>query len=352
MALAVRGGTNGAVVTTSTFDEAEFDGIIQAAVDAEATSLNIHHKSDMLKLPVSVKRTRDTLELLHLDNNYRLGALPRCIGDFPRLRWLNASYCRIKSIAPEIGKLSKLERLHLSNNVIEFLPTELWQLKSLEELRVNENELHFLPDGLLFLPKLRELAVVNNPFYTQDEIEGADAVTLVPPQKSIDCANCRIRVRNYLVSITFHNMCGHKDLPFVHFCCSEKCQELLNGSLATYDKNIGSKIRIVPPPGAAAVVVSEKTRGKDTTTTNNNNWALPVFPLITGATCFRKWKAKEIEKERNRERMSESKPEAVPPRQSLQGSPYPFIVVPQLYHTYAGDKLKLYLNLRTDVGLR
>lgn len=239
-----RGG--GALVTTSQFDEAEFDGIIQAAVDAEATSLNIHHKNDMLKLPVTVKRTRDTLELLHLDNNYRLGGLPRCIGDFPRLRWLNASYCRIKTVAPEIGKLSKLERLHLSNNVIDFLPIEIWQLKNLEELRVNENELRFLPDGLLFLSKLRELSVVNNPFFTAEEIEGADAATLVAPQRSVDCANCRIRVRNYLVSITFHNICGHKDLPFVHFCCSEKCQELLNGSLETYDKNIGSKVKVIP----------------------------------------------------------------------------------------------------------
>lgn len=239
----------GAVVTTS-FDEAEFDEIIQAAIDAETSSLNIHYKNDMLKLPPTVKRTRETLELLHIDNNYRLGSIPRCVGDLPLLRWLDGSYCRIKTIAPEIGRLRRLERLYLSNNIIDFLPTEVWQLKNLEELRLNENNLTVLPDGLLFLPKLRELSVVNNPFYTPESIAEAEAVTLVPPQRCIDCSSCRITVKNYLVFITFHNLCGHLDLPFVHFCCSEKCKELLDNTLANYDRDIGSKIKAIPDPRA------------------------------------------------------------------------------------------------------
>lgn len=228
-------------LASSKFDEEEFEAIIQAAVDAEAKTLNIHYKHDMLQLPTTVKRARDNLELLHLDNNYRLGALPRCIGDFPLLRWLNASYCRITRIAPEIGQLRRLERLYLNNNIIDFLPTELWKLKNLEELRLNENNICVLPDGLLFLPKLRELVLVNNPLYTREMVEGAEAVMLIPSQHCADCSNCRIPVRNYLVSITFHHLCGHKYLPFVHFCCSVECKTLLYRSLDQYDKTVDLK---------------------------------------------------------------------------------------------------------------
>lgn len=230
----------GSALIPAGFDEAELNSIIQAAVDSEARSLNVHYKNDMLKVPVTVKRTRDHMEMLHLDNNYRLGCLPACIGDFPRLRWLDASYCRVKTIAPEIGRLGKLERLHLSNNIIDFLPTELWQLKYLEELRVNENNLKVLPDGLLFLPKLREVSLENNPFYSPQEIEGAEAVTLIPPQKCVNCANCRILVRNYQVSITFHTLCGHASIPFVHFVCSDRCGELLQRSLEKYDADLAA----------------------------------------------------------------------------------------------------------------
>lgn len=228
------------LITTS-FDENEFEEIIQAAVDAETKTLNINYKHDMCKLPGTIKRTRDNLELLHLDNNYRLGGLPRCIGNFPLLRWLNASYCRITHVAPEIGNLRRLERLFLNNNIIDFLPTEVWKLKNLEELRLNENNLRVLPDGLLFLPRLRELVVMNNPLYTPEMVEGAEAVMLIPSQQCADCSNCRIPVRNYLVSITFHHLCGHECLPFVHFCCSEECKTLLYNSLDKYNKVLNCK---------------------------------------------------------------------------------------------------------------
>lgn len=232
----------------TTFDEEEFEAIVQAAVDAEAKALNIHYKHDMVKLPTTLKRARDHLELLHLDNNYRLGGLPRCIGDFPLLRWLNASYCRITRIAPEIGHLRRLERLYLNNNIIDFLPMELWKLKNLEELRLNENNLRVLPDGLLFLPRLRELVLTNNPLYTPEMVEGAEAVMLIPSQHCADCSNCRIPIRNYLVSITFHHLCGHNTLPFVHFCCSEECKTLLYRALDEYDKGVAFKTTGIVPP--------------------------------------------------------------------------------------------------------
>lgn len=219
-------------------DAEESDVCLQSilqAVDNGSTSLNLNFNSEIEELPAEVRMLREQLECLHIDNNYCVTALPPFVGDLHRLRWLNASYCHISRVAPQVCRLSKLERLFLSNNDISFLPSEMWQLKALEELRVDNNKLRVLPGGLLFLTRLRAVALENNPLYDPVEINGANAVSLVPSQPSIDCANCCVRVRNYVVSISFHSLAEHRELPFVFFTCSDVCLGHLRDRLAKHD---------------------------------------------------------------------------------------------------------------------
>lgn len=206
---------------------------ILSASDSGTAVLQLNYLEELKEIPSSLKLLREQLESLNLDNNYSLKTLPPMLGDFPRLRSLDASYCSIVTISPKVCFLNRLTRLILSNNNISFLPTEFGQLKKLEELHVGNNKLQVLPGGLVFLPDLRELSVENNPLYTQEEIDGAAHVTLVPPQTSVDCANCCVRSKNYQVTISFHTLPSHRKvpLPFVFFVCSDECQEHLTNRL-------------------------------------------------------------------------------------------------------------------------
>lgn len=200
-----------------------------------ATVLQLTHRHDMTALPSAIRSLRDSLEVLHVDNNYQLAALPSFLGDMPRLRWINASYCRLRRVEPAVCHLGELERLYLSNNRLEMLPMELWQLRALEELRVDNNELRMLPVGLLFLPKLREVTLENNPLLTAEEADGAAAAMLVPPQHYVSCDSCWVISRNYRVGLTFHNLLEHREVPFVHFTCSDVCEAHLLARLERYD---------------------------------------------------------------------------------------------------------------------
>ncbi|KAG8339258.1 putative Leucine rich repeat [Trypanosoma vivax] len=200
---------------------------IQQVYDQGSTTLHFSFKETLTSIPPAIKALRGTLEVLHVDNNYSLKTLSPAIGDLGRLRWLNASYCRLTSVPMELGRLSHLERLHLGNNLLDSLPMEFWQLKNLEELRVENNRLSLLPGGLLFLPRLKTLMLENNPLLVPEEVNGAAPTSLVPPLLSVDCSNCCVRMRNYEVFITFHNKAGHQMIPFMHCVCSSVCRHHL-----------------------------------------------------------------------------------------------------------------------------
>ncbi|KEG08451.1 leucine-rich repeat protein [Trypanosoma grayi] len=215
--------------------EERFLDAVQEAYDNKETVLHFSYQEDLDAIPPAIKALRNTLELLHIDNNYSLTALPPAIGDLGRLRWLNASYCRLSSLPMEIGRLSHLERLFLSNNVLPALPMEVWQLKSLQELRLDNNNLRVLPGGLLFLPRLETLTLENNPLLSPEDVAGAAPAMLVAPLLSVDCSNCCVRLRNYEVLITFHSIATLASVPFMHCVCSEACKLHLEVRLAEYD---------------------------------------------------------------------------------------------------------------------
>ncbi|KAG5484944.1 hypothetical protein LSCM1_07019 [Leishmania martiniquensis] len=216
-------------------DNAEAE--LEQALKDGADTLYFGHHFDCADVPPGIAALREQLEILHLDNNYRFTSISSRVTALTNLRWLNASYCSLRSVDSSIGRLSKLERLTLNNNMLTWLPLEMWQLRVLEELHIGNNKLRVLPGGLLFLPRLRDLTLENNPFYTREEVEGAAAATYIPAQLVIDCSACRISSRHYRVLTTFHSILSHRDIPFVHFVCSDACAGHLSSRLEMYDQS-------------------------------------------------------------------------------------------------------------------
>ncbi|KAG5506238.1 hypothetical protein JIQ42_07852 [Leishmania sp. Namibia] len=214
-------------------DTAEVE--VQETLEDGANTLYFSHHFDCTDVPPGIVALREQLEILHLDNNYRFTTISPRVTALTNLRWLNASYCSLRTVDSSISRLSKLERLTLNNNLLTWLPLEMWQLRALEELHIGNNQLRVLPGCLLFLPYLRDLTLENNPFYTREEVEGAAAATYIPAQRVVDCSACCICSRHYRVVVTFHSILNHRDIPFVHFVCSDKCAEHLSTRLETYD---------------------------------------------------------------------------------------------------------------------
>lgn len=215
-------------------DSAEVE--VQQVLEEGTNTLFFSHHFQCADVPPGIAALRDQLEILHVDNNYRFTSISPRITALTHLRWLNASYCALRSVDQSISRLSKLERLTLNNNVLDWLPLEMWQLKALEELHVGNNQLRVLPGCLLFLPRLRVVALENNPLYTREAIAGAAPATFIPPQRSVDCSACCIRSRYYQVLVTFNAIADLKEVPFVHFVCSETCANHVRDRLETYDQ--------------------------------------------------------------------------------------------------------------------
>ncbi|CCW71409.1 unnamed protein product [Phytomonas sp. Hart1] len=214
---------------------------VRSAYESQASGIIIQHEHNLLELPPCIKMLRSQLELLIIDNNYNLRHLPGFIGDFLRLRVLDASYCSIQHVDPRLGFLCRLEQLNLSNNKLEYLSIEASRLKSLRKLNVENNNMKVLPGGLLFLKHLEELTLENNPFYDPVEIEGAADVTLAPSLSIVECMNCSIPTRNYRTFISFHRLCQHVELPFVFYLCSDACQTQMRDRLDRY--NVAQRAR-------------------------------------------------------------------------------------------------------------
>jgi hypothetical protein len=231
----------------------KFTEQVQRAVQDDAAlenaTFNYNHDYELDVLPPAVKALRGVVEILHIDNCFRLQELHPGVGDLSRLRWLNVSYNKLQSLPSEVSRLTRLERLYAANNEIEFLPLEYWALKNLEELRLDNNRLRALPTYVLFLPKLRELLIENNPLLTSTEVDGAEPAVLFPPQRTGDCASCSIRFANSsMCFLSFHDVCGHKAVPIVHYVCSERCKEQLDERLHMYDAECKKKEEVYNSP--------------------------------------------------------------------------------------------------------
>lgn len=215
-------------------DTAEVE--LQQVLEDGANTLYFSHHFNYTDVPPDIAALREQLEVLHIDNNYRFTTISPRLTALTNLRWLNASYCSLRNVDSSISRLSKLERLTLNNNMLTWLPLDFWQLKALEELHMDNNHLHVLPGCLLFLPRLRVLTLENNPLYTHEEVDGAAAATYIPAQRSVDCSACCILSRNYKVFVTFHRIAGYRDVPFVHFVCSDECAVHMRTRLEAYDR--------------------------------------------------------------------------------------------------------------------
>lgn len=212
------------------------DVVIEQALEDGSNTFFLSHRYEGNDVPANISVLRDQLEVLHVDNNYNLDSISPRVTALSHLRWLNASYCAVRSIDPTISRLSKLERLTLNNNLLTWLPLEMWQLKELEELDLGNNKLRVLPGCLLFLPRLRVVTLENNPLITREEVAGAAAAMFIPPQHSVDCSGCCARIRDYEVFVTFHAFLGQRDVPFVHFACSNECASHVRNRLQRYDE--------------------------------------------------------------------------------------------------------------------
>ncbi|KAG5488357.1 uncharacterized protein JKF63_07952 [Porcisia hertigi] len=208
---------------------------VQLALRDGTNTLFFSHHVECTDVPRGIVALRDQLEILHVDNNYRFTSISPRVTALTNLRWLNASYCSLRSVDFSISRLTKLERLTLNNNMLDWLPPEMAQLKSLNELHIGNNKFRVLPGCLLFLPHLRLLEMENNPFCTREAVEGAAAVTFIPPQRIVMCSSCFIHSRYYHVFVTFHRILDHHDVPFVHLVCSEECAKHVRRRLEEYD---------------------------------------------------------------------------------------------------------------------
>lgn len=235
-------------MTSMTEAQQIFTDRVHASLDAGETTFNYNHDYDITAIPSSVKALRPVVQILHIDNNFRLTEIHPGVGDLNQLRWLNCSYNQLETVPPEIARLGRLERLYLNNNQLTHLPLEFWALKNLEEVRVDNNNIRALPTYFLFLPKLREVLLENNPLLTPAEADGAEAAMLFPPMRTGDCGSCSIRFTNSICFVTFHKCCGHENVPIVHYVCSERCKEQLEGRLKQYDTDLKAAEELAKSP--------------------------------------------------------------------------------------------------------
>ncbi|XP_067833078.1 leucine-rich repeat-containing protein 30-like [Heptranchias perlo] len=94
--------------------------------------------------------------------NYRMGIVPREIGQLTNLTVLNLDTNELREVPPEIGALQKLERLTLSNNQLSRLPAETERLQKLQSLHLANNHFQELPVQVCQLRRLSFLDASDN----------------------------------------------------------------------------------------------------------------------------------------------------------------------------------------------
>ncbi|XP_078395863.1 uncharacterized protein LOC144679372 [Cetorhinus maximus] len=94
--------------------------------------------------------------------NYRMGRVPRAIGQLGNLTVLHLDTNELREIPPQIGALQKLEILTLSNNQLSRLPAETERLQKLQSLHLANNNFEELPVQVCQLRRLSFLDASDN----------------------------------------------------------------------------------------------------------------------------------------------------------------------------------------------
>ncbi|XP_032875837.1 plant intracellular Ras-group-related LRR protein 7-like isoform X1 [Amblyraja radiata] len=94
--------------------------------------------------------------------NYKMGSVPREIGQLRALTVLNLDTNDLREIPPDIGSLENLEILTLSNNQLSCLPAEMEKLQKLQSLHLANNNFLELPVQVCQLCRLTFLDACDN----------------------------------------------------------------------------------------------------------------------------------------------------------------------------------------------
>eukprot|EP00994_Dinema_validum_P002862 NODE_1647_length_884_cov_106.706587_g1289_i0.p1 GENE.NODE_1647_length_884_cov_106.706587_g1289_i0~~NODE_1647_length_884_cov_106.706587_g1289_i0.p1 ORF type:complete len:207 (-),score=37.04 NODE_1647_length_884_cov_106.706587_g1289_i0:188-808(-) len=196
-----------------------FDDVCQSireATDRGDNTFNVSHTHILSVFPEDIKLLKNTVSVLHIDNNYQLCKLPPAIGDLTKLTWLNLSYNHLAELPAEIGRLKNLMRLHVNNNLLNSLPIEIWNLKQLEELLADSNQLKAVPTGVLEMPQLKKIYLDNNPLLTPEDIVEGFEEKVPPPPAVGDCSLTRQKFTQCFIHVSFHDLCGVPKVDYIH----------------------------------------------------------------------------------------------------------------------------------------
>ncbi|XP_067886900.1 leucine-rich repeat-containing protein 30-like [Heterodontus francisci] len=94
--------------------------------------------------------------------NYRMGTVPREIGQLSNLTVLKLDTNELREIPAEVGALQKLEMLTLSNNQLSSLPAETERLQQLQSLHLASNNFQQFPVQVCQLRRLSFLDASDN----------------------------------------------------------------------------------------------------------------------------------------------------------------------------------------------
>lgn len=110
------------------------------------------------------KALKNPEQVFHLDlSNKRLKDLPADLNKFTRLKSLNLSKNKLKSVG-SLSFLKGLEEIDLSKNKLKDFPEEVTVLYTLERLDIGGNDIDSIPPSITHLKKLEYLSAWGNNF--------------------------------------------------------------------------------------------------------------------------------------------------------------------------------------------
>jgi len=103
-----------------------------------------------------------SLEKLTINRAYDIFKIPDEIDSFPKLKYLDLSWNKIKDIPNSIFNLKNLEELNLKYNEITSISDKLENLENLKKIYFHWNYLEKIPDSIFKLKKLEEIYLGQN----------------------------------------------------------------------------------------------------------------------------------------------------------------------------------------------
>lgn len=98
------------------------------------------------------------LEILDLSRN-EITKIPSSIAKMKKLKVLNLSHYRIKTIS---NKISTLEEIYLSKNNLRFIPKAVMKIQSLKKLALDGNRIEIMPEYLFEHKNITEINLSSN----------------------------------------------------------------------------------------------------------------------------------------------------------------------------------------------